>query len=134
MDIYLHLCLFDGGGRMSTQKHAGSIKSYTIGFALSIILTLIPFGLVMNGNLTGFGIVSLLVMFALAQLLVQTVFFLHIGNENGPRLNLLTYLFMLLVVVIVVIGSLWIMANLDYNMMPHDMEHELLKDEGIHNH
>jgi cytochrome o ubiquinol oxidase operon protein cyoD len=64
-------------------------------------------------NLTIIAVVILAVM----QLLVQLVFFLHLGGESKPRWNLMAFMFTLLVVAILVAGTLWIMYNLDYNMM-----------------
>ena len=103
------------------QSHQGSIFSYTIGFIFSIVFTLLAYYVIVekvfaNNTTATIVIVSL----AIAQLLVQLFFFLHLGKESKPRWNLMVFSFMLLVVGIIVIGSLWIMHNLDYNMMPQD--------------
>jgi cytochrome o ubiquinol oxidase operon protein cyoD len=69
---------------------------------------------------------------AVMQLVIQVVFFLHIGR--GSRLKLVTFGFALLIILIVVVGSIWIMNNLNYNMMhmTHDeMEIYLKQHEGI---
>jgi cytochrome o ubiquinol oxidase operon protein cyoD len=69
---------------------------------------------------------------AVVQLIVQMVFFLHLGS--GSRWKLVTFYFTLLVVVIVVIGTIWIMNNLDYNMMrmnPEQMEEYMRNNQGI---
>lgn len=95
----------------------GTIKSYIIGFFLSIVLTVIPFVLVLNQVLVGkqaFLAVSLL---ALVQLVVQIYFFLHLNTQSKARWNLIIFLFTLLVVAILVGGSLWIMYNLNYYMV-----------------
>lgn len=76
-------------------------------------------------------LVFTLIGFAISQLLVQLIFFLHLGRGSNVRWNILVFLFATLVILIVVIGSLWIMNNLDYNMGGHDMENEIIKDEGI---
>lgn len=113
----------------------GSLKSYTIGFILSIILTLVPFYIVVNELVSGWALVFSLFGFAVAQLMVQLQFFIHLGEESKPRWNLVMFLGMALILMIVVFGSLWIMNNLNYNMMPgHDAERQLLEDEGIHKH
>lgn len=112
------------------QVGHGSVASYTVGFVLSILLTIVPFTLVMKGLLSGWLLAGALLTFAVGQLLVQLVFFLHMGRESGPRWNLIVFLFMLLVVLIVVVGSVWIMNNLNYNMMPHEMSEQLLQSEG----
>jgi cytochrome o ubiquinol oxidase operon protein cyoD len=70
---------------------------------------------------------------AVGQLLVQLGLFLHMGSEPKPRWNLMATLFSLMVVIIVVGGSLWIMNNLNYNMMsPSDTDNAIMHDEGIH--
>ncbi len=99
-----------------------SSRTYVIGFALSTLLTLAAFGLVFQyiaGSLPiarEWLIVALLV-FAVAQLIVQVTCFLHLGSETKPRWQLITFLFSLLVVVILVGGSIWIMTHLTHNMM-----------------
>lgn len=59
---------------------------------------------------------------------IQLFFFLHLGQESKPYWNSQLFLFMLTILVILVIGSLWIMHNLSYNVMPmdHDMREGIL--------
>lgn len=112
-------------------RHSGnhpSLTTYVTGFVLSVLLTLAAYFSVVNDAVTGGALVAVIVGLAIAQLLVQLVFFLHLGRESRPRLNLMMFSFMLIVVGIVVIGSLWIMHNLDYNMMPKDMEDHMLHE------
>lgn len=99
----------------TSSKTSGSFVSYFIGFVLSLILTIIPFYLVMERLISGSAALLTLAGFAVAQLLVQLFLFLHLGRR-GQRWNIVIFLFMLLVVFIVVVGSLWIMQNLHYNM------------------
>ena len=109
----------------------GSLRSYSIGFALSIILTILPFSLVMTDTISGTAVVVALLGFAIAQLAVQLRFFIHLGYDPQPRWNRLIVVFTALVVFIIVVGSIWIMNNLDYNMMPHEMEEYILEEEAI---
>lgn len=97
----------------------GSTKSYIIGFILSIILTLIPYYLVVNHTLNMQSAYITILVFAVLQLLVQVIFFLHLSGDSSQRWNLLAFIFTLVVLLILVVGSLWIMWNLDYNMMDH---------------
>lgn len=116
-----------------TSQHStarGTHRSYVIGFVLSLLFTFIPYVLVTQGLVSGAALALLLVGFALAQLLVQLKFFIHLGHENGPRWNAVAFLFMVLVVGIVVVGSLWIMHNLNYNMMPNDMDHYMNEQQN----
>lgn len=116
------------------------MKSYISGFVLSILLTLTAFGLVFwhissqHISLPHTILVPSIIILAVLQLIVQLVFFIHLGHEEKPKLNLMAFLFMLLVVVILVAGSLWIMANLNYNMHSMDMDKYIIEDEGIHTH
>lgn len=93
-----------------------TIARYAIGYILSLILTLTAYNLVVYRSANIWLVAGLLVM-AVAQMIVQLVFFLHLGEEASPRYKLTSFLFMSGVLVIIVVGSIWIMNNLDYNMM-----------------
>lgn len=95
----------------------GSVKSYVTGFVLSVILTLIPFAVVMTGDLGHGAIIAIIVVTAIAQILVQLVYFLHMNTSSEGSWNLLSFVFTVLIIAIVVVGSLWIMYNLNVNMM-----------------
>lgn len=101
----------------------GSYRSYTIGFILSAVLTIIPFALVMTGVLSP-GVTAAIVMgLAIVQIVVQVIYFLHLHPKSEGGWNLLAMLFTLVILVIVISGSLWVMHHLNSNMMPaHDME------------
>ncbi len=93
-----------------------TLKKYTIGFVLSLVLTLAAYIVVVRDYVTGTALLALLAGLALVQMIVQLVYFLHLNDEVKPRYRLLSFIFMAGVLAIVVIGSLWIMANLNYNM------------------
>lgn len=108
-------------------------KSYITGFVLSVILTLIPYYLVVERVMTGWMLIIYLMVFAVVQLLVQLEFFIHLAPESGPRWNVLVFLFMGLVLLIIVLGSLWIMDNLDYhNMTPEETNAHIQDEEAIY--
>lgn len=109
---------------MSEISQRSSIKTYTIGFLLSLLLTFLAYGVVVSGAVSAAYSIALIILFALVQLFVQLVFFLHLGSETTPRWRLVTFAFGVLVVAIVVFGSLWIMDNLNYNMMHSSHETE----------
>ena len=111
-------------------KARGSAWTYTAGFVFSVLLTLIAYLLVTKHYLSGWGLTAGILGLAVVQLMVQLVAFLHLGRESRPRWNLLAFLFMTMVVLIVVLGSLWIMHHLNYNMTPQDTNSFLIKDEG----
>jgi cytochrome o ubiquinol oxidase operon protein cyoD len=102
----------------------GTMRDYVVGFALSVVLTAIPFWLVMSGALedkalTGFVVVSL----AAIQIVVHMVYFLHMNTKSEGGWNMLALLFTVVIVVIVLSGSLWVMHHLNSNMMP--MSHNM---------
>jgi cytochrome o ubiquinol oxidase subunit IV len=120
----------DDSGRHGAAH--GTVLSYTIGFVLSVALTLAAYFTFVNRSLPEPLLVTVIVGLAIAQLLVQLIFFLHLGKESRPRWNLIVFMFMVLVLVIIVFGSLWIMNNLDYNMMsPRETDAHIMQDEGI---
>lgn len=88
-----------------------------LGFTLSIILTLAAYHIVSREHLSDGALFYTLIGLALSQVIFQLIFFLHIGLESKPHWGIITLLFMVLVVVIVVGGTIWIMHNLDYNVM-----------------
>lgn len=112
----------------------GSVASLSIGFILSIGLTVLSFVLVGKDILSGSAILGALAILAALQLAVQLVFFLHLGKESGPRWNLFAFAFMGLIAAIIIIGTLWIMANMNYHMMsPEESDTYMLeqKDKGF---
>ena len=111
------------------EKKHSSVFSYAAGFLLSIILTLIPYFAVAEKWATGGLLVMSIVAIAVVQLLVQVFFFLHLGRGNDARWNIMAAVFTIVVVFIVVIGSLWVMNNLNYNMMsPSEMDTYMKKE------
>lgn len=107
-------------------NHQASLMTYAAGFLLSILITLAAYIIATENLFSGWLLVYMVTILAIIQLIVQATFFLHLGEEGKPRLNLMTFIFMCIVVFILVIGSLWIMKNLDYNMMPKDQDNYLI--------
>ena len=106
------------GGTVAGESHA-SVKSYMIGFVLSIILTAIPFGLVMAKGHYGFGVETVLaaiLVLAVVQVFVHVVYFLHMDRSAEQRWNVVAFAFTVMILVIVVSGSVWIMHNATRNM------------------
>lgn len=102
-----------------------TLRLYVMGFCWSVILTIAAYVAVVNQMLPRNELVAYITILALLQVAVQLYFFLHLGDESKPRWNLWTFLFMGSVLLIIVIGSLWIMHNLNYNMMPEMPPHEV---------
>ena len=104
--------------QMKKEWH-GSTKSYLVGFISSLILTLISFGLVMTEAINAPYLFYALVTLALVQAIFQLLFFLHLSYEPKPQWESLVFYFMLLVLIIIVIGTLWIMIDLNDRVMSH---------------
>lgn len=102
-----------------------SAREYLNGFLLSVVLTAIPFGLVMGGVTSHPTVLSVVLLgFAAVQVVVHMVYFLHMNTRSEGGWNLLALVFTAVLVVIVLSGSLWVMHHLNSNMMPsdHDMQ------------
>ena len=105
-------------GRGDTHGH-GTRRGYLIGFALSVLLTAIPFWLVMAHPLQNTTLTALLVIAcALAQIIVHVVYFLHLNTRSEGGWTLLAFVFTAVIVLITIGGSVWIMYHLNTNMMP----------------
>lgn len=89
----------------------GSLKSYTIGFMLSIVLTIIPITVVLNGWLDGMAGTLVLMTAAVLQFVVQLLYFMHLREEKKPRYNLVSLILGLVILLVIVAGSVWIMLN-----------------------
>lgn len=100
-----------------TGASHGSVKSYLVGFILSLILTVIPFYMVMAEAASPGVLVITIAILAVVQIIVQLVYFLHMNTSSEQRWNLVALVFTLLIILIVVGGSIWIMHELNINMM-----------------
>ncbi|MFT3732761.1 MAG: cytochrome o ubiquinol oxidase subunit IV [Hyphomicrobium sp.] len=98
-----------------------TLKGYMTGFVLSVILTAIPFWLVMTGKL-GSNEATTVVILALAaiQIVVHMIYFLHMTPSAESGWSLMALIFTIVMVVITLSGSLWVMYHLTTNMMPMD--------------
>jgi len=107
------------------DEHAGGsgfsqFYVYLLGLALAVGLTVASFWLAGSGLVWGPGIPAALLALAVAQIGVHLVFFLHITSGPENTNNTLALAFGVLIVFLVVVGSVWIMAHLNHNMMPMD--------------
>ncbi len=97
----------------------GLLPSYVVGFVLSILFTMLAYVSVSQHWFSRVStIMIVLLVLALLQTVVQLVFFLHIGREARPRWKLYALLSTIVFALIIVVGSIWIMYNLNYNMSP----------------
>jgi cytochrome o ubiquinol oxidase operon protein cyoD len=92
--------------------------SYVIGLGLALVLTGVSFWVASTGTLWGPGVATGLVVLAIAQMGVHLVFFLHITSGPDNTNNVLALAFGVLIVFLVMIGTIFIMAHMNANMMP----------------
>jgi len=114
----------DDHGHDDGASHS-TLKGYLTGFVLAVVLTAIPFWLVM-GKVFDKPTTTAIVILALAavQIVVHMVYFLHMNARSEGGWTMLALIFTLVLVVITLSGSLWVMYHLNHNMMPasmHDM-------------
>lgn len=102
---------------LPAEPYHSTFKSYVIGFLLSLVFTFGAYFLVSEHLLAGVALGICLGALALAQAAIQLLYFLHLGKEGKPHWNTLFFFFMFTVLVIIVLGSLWIMYSLDYRVM-----------------
>ncbi|MBE94830.1 cytochrome o ubiquinol oxidase subunit IV [Marinobacter sp.] len=109
----------------------GSLKSYMTGFVLSVILTAIPFWLVMANVIESAGLTALIILaFAAVQIFVHMIYFLHMSPKSEGGWNLLALVFTLILVFIALAGSIWVMYNLNVNMMPGMMSEPVMESQN----
>lgn len=110
----------------------GSVQSYVIGFILSIVFTIIPYYLVVHGSLSGTAMLGTILGFAVVQMAIQLLFFLHLGRGPKPLYNIAFFASTAGIIVVVVAGSMFIMNHLYHNMSPAEVSHKLAEDEAIY--
>jgi cytochrome o ubiquinol oxidase operon protein cyoD len=105
---------FDG-----EQDFHVSYKGYATGFILSVILTAIPFWLVMGKVLPSPKVTAFVILgFAAVQMVVHMVYFLHMNAKVEGGWSMLALLFTGALIVIMMAGSVWVMYHMNTNMMP----------------
>ena len=98
----------------------GTMKDYAIGFVLSVILTAAAFGIVMSHVMAPEPTVFTIAGLAAVQVMVHLVCFLHLSTASAQRWNVTAMAFAIVVVVILIVGSLWIMHNMSEHMAGED--------------
>lgn len=139
MDIYIYrsvpngVCMSRGFSMDNTSQKGeqGVARSYVIGYILSLIFTFIPYFLVINKYLSGGVLLTTILGIAFLQMVVQLVFFLHLGRGPKPLYNIFFFFATAGVIVITIGASLFIMNNLYRNMSPTEIIHKLAQKENI---
>jgi cytochrome o ubiquinol oxidase subunit IV len=108
-------------GDEGIDEHTGEgVGSYLIGLGLATLLTVVSFFISGTTLVWEPSIPVALSVLAVAQMGVHLVFFLHITTGPDNVNNVLALAFGVLIVFLVIVGSLWIMAHMNHNMMPLD--------------
>jgi cytochrome o ubiquinol oxidase operon protein cyoD len=100
------------------NEPTASYLSYTAGLGLAVVATIVSFVVAQTNLLWSPGIPVGLIVLAFAQIGIHLVFFLHLGSGPDSTNNILALAFGVLIAFLVIAGSVWIIANLNSNMMP----------------
>lgn len=109
------------------DEHAnhGSLRSYLTGFVLASILTIIPFWLVMGHVFQSHWLtITVVLLLAVVQILVHVIYFLHLDTRSEGGWNMLSFVFTIVLVVIVLGASIWVMYNENSLMMPMSAQYQ----------
>ena len=109
-----------GDERRTEEDIATGVGGYLVGLLLAAVLTVASFTVAGSQIVWGPALPVALIVLAIAQMGVHLVFFLHITTAPDNTNNALALAFGVLIVLLLIGGSLWIMANLNHNMMPID--------------
>lgn len=129
----------DPKSQSSGRKGEASLRSYFWGFVLSVVLTLAAYILVeihinsLHEIIPHSILIPAVLILAVIQLLVQLIFFMHLASENGPRWKLAVFISTIGIILIIVVGGIWIMNHLNYNMMasPSQMNNYIQSQDGF---
>ena len=131
MDIHFHDRI-PGGLAMNQSRFIPLVMRYLVGFLAALALSVLSYLVVTSQVLpTSHMVMAVLLLLAVIQLVVQLVCFLHLSLEGRARARTMTFGFTILMMLVVVIGSLWIMKNLDYRMgMTGEAMNEYMKAQN----
>lgn len=97
----------------------GTRRSYMTGFVLAVILTFIPFALVMAGGFASARLTAFVVLaFAILQIVVHMIYFLHMNLKSEGGWRFISLVFTMIVLIIALVGTMWVMHNMNSYMMP----------------
>ena len=108
-----------GDHHEADDAYHATYRGYATGFVLSVLLTAIPFWLVMGKVLPTPGLTAaVILLMAAVQVVVHMVYFLHMNAKVERGWSMLALIFTVVLVVIMMAGSIWVMHHLNANMMP----------------
>jgi cytochrome o ubiquinol oxidase operon protein cyoD len=110
------------------------VASYSVGLLLAIVLTLAAFSLAIahsHGTLTSHIVIPAILALAMVQLVVQLIFFLHLGRAKDAQWNTALFGFTFFGILVIVLASVWIMYHLNYNMTPTQVNQYIINQSGF---
>lgn len=110
----------------------GTIRSYVIGFAASLLFTFIPYFMVTHAPGRSSYLLAAILGLAVVQLVIQIQYFLHLGRGPKPHWEVYFFLSTVSLILVVVGGSLIIVNNLHSNMSRVDQQKKVINDEAIY--
>ena len=117
----------DSHGDHHDEGSHSTLKGYVTGFVLAVILTAIPFWLVMGNVIAKPNVTAIvLLLIGAVQIVVHMIYFLHMNTKSEGGWNMLALIFTIVIVGITLSGSLWVMYHMNHNMMPA-MDHESMR-------
>lgn len=122
----------DGHGHHDHDHHDANVphstlKGYVTGFILAVVLTAIPFYLVMNKSIESSATMGFVLLgIAAVQVVVHMIYFLHMDGKVQGGWSMLAMMFTIMVVVVMLSGSLWVMYHMNHNMIPGVMPAEMV--------
>lgn len=112
-------------------EDAVRFRSYVLGYIFSICLTFEAYFVVVRDGYSIDKKIVIIIVLALIQFAAQLYYFLHLGINRKSKWKLFVLLFMILVVLILVLGTLWIMSNLNYRMTPQQINNYMQSQGGF---
>ena len=107
-------------------------RTYVLGFIISVVLTLTAYAVSVYGIIPRALLVPVVLILACFQFIAQVLGFLHVSGARSSRNRLLALMYSLIMVLALVLGSMWIMANLKPRMMPEEtVQHYMQSEQGI---
>lgn len=113
------------------KKEHNTTASYIVGILLSLVFTAIPYYLVVTKTISGSRLLETIITFAVLQMAIQIFFFLHLGRGPKPLYNVVFFVSTVGIIMVVVVGSIFIINNLYNTMVPTQVTTKLAQDEGI---
>lgn len=93
------------------QEHHSTLTSYSTGFAISIVLTIIPLVLVLNKMMGSDALIVTILTAAVLQFLVQIYYFMHLKETKNRGYILLTLAVGIVLAITVIGGSAWVISR-----------------------